>query len=195
MQHAPKLVSALRGLILTLALVSASCAVGSVESSNETNRYPSFGLEEARPVDIAVLPIQDRSGGEVPARTMRNELYQGLTEKLYSPISLNYVDVHWVEAKFDSSTLEADGVLQVIVEEWDTSLLATNGALNVVIQVEILDGSQPGGRPLWGSRVKRRLELVQGSVTPSRAALFEKAATLAAQEILALIPSRSADAR
>ena len=193
MQSPPKFVSALGALVLVSALTG--CAISPGESSNETNRYPSFGLEEARPVDIAVLPIRDKTGGAVPARTLRNELYLGLVEKLYSPISLNYVDVNWVEAKFDSSTLEADGVLQVTVEEWDTSLLTTNGALNVVLQVEILNGSQPGGKPLWGSRMKRRLELIQGSTTPSREVLFEKAAKLAATEILALIPSRAAGTR
>ncbi len=195
MQCTPIIVSALSGLTLVSVLGFSGCAIAPGESQNETNRYPSFGLEESRPVDIAVLPVKDHTGGLVPARTLRNQLYLGLVEKLYSPISLNYVDVNWVEAKFDSSSLQADGVLQVVVDEWDTSLLSTNGALNIVMQVEILDGGQPGGTPLWGARVKRRLELVQGSIVPSREELFEKAAVMAAQEILQLIPSRPADPR
>ncbi|MFT5286951.1 MAG: hypothetical protein ACI8TQ_003126 [Planctomycetota bacterium] len=182
--------------ILFVALIAASgCAIPIQKAQNETNRYPSFGLEKASPVDMAVLPIVDRTGGEVPVRIIRNQLYLGLADKLYSPISLNFVDVNWVEASHDATSLDADAVLRIVIEKWDTSLISTHGALAAEIAIEILDGAAPSGDPLWGVRIRRRLEIMKGNVTLSRAEIFDRAAELVAEEILALIPARNVAAQ
>ena len=183
------------GILLAVIVAASSCALPAPIAQNETNRYPSVDLERVNPVDMAVLPIVDQTGGLVPVRLLRNELYVGLTKKFYSPLSLNFVDVNWIEASHDATALGADGVLRVIVEKWDTSLISIRGALAVEIAVEILDGAAPDAVPLWGVRIKRRLEVVNGNQKMSRTEIFDRAAELVAEEILALIPAHKSGSR
>ena len=189
-----------RTLLLTVSIVSAllatsSCVLPTPAAANETRPYPAFGLEDAQPADIAVVPVRDESEtGGAPVGTLRRELYLGLVERLYSPLDLDYVDVHWVEAGFETAGLEAGGVLQVVIQDWDTSLLPTHGALLVSFQAEILDGRRPGAEALWGVQAKRRMELANEQVNLSGSALFERAGEILAGEILEMIPVREVQA-
>ena len=184
------------GASIALSVLGASCALPPGDVENQTHRYPNFGLEDSQPADMAVVPIRDLSDeGGAPVVTLRRELYQGLVAKLYSPLDLDFVDVHWVEAGFAPEGLDSGGVLEVVIQEWDTSLLGTHGSIRVSFRAEMLDGRRPGAEPLWGGHAKRRLELASDQVNLSGPALFDRAAEMVAQEILALIPPRDPKSR
>jgi hypothetical protein len=182
--------------LVAVPALSAACALSPKKAENQTHRYPAFGLEDSQPADIAVVPIRDLSKeGGAPVGTLREQIYRGLVPLMYSPLDLDFVDVHWVEAGFAPEALEAGGVLQITIQDWDTSLLGTHGAIQVALSAEILDGRRPGAKPLWGVQLQRRLELAHEQVNLSGPALFDRAAELLAAELLLQIPVRNPKAR
>ncbi len=177
--------------LLAAALLAGGCGLTRVDPQNETIRHPFYGLEEFQPADLAVVPVEDRSeDGTAPVATLRRMLYAGVADHLYSPIDLDFVDKHWVEAGFSADSLEAGGLLRVVIREWDRTLLATHGAIRVTLTAEVVDGARPDGDPLWGVTLERRIELAFDKVRLTERDLYDRAAEILAAEILRELPTR-----
>lgn len=180
-----------RAAILALLLAVAACeAPGSPPATHRTVFMPGDSLQQVQPSDVAVLPVRNQSGTpDAPVGALRETLYTGIIDRLYSPVELGYVDAHWSEAAASPTSMGADALLQVIVTAWDDALLETNHALLVEAEVSLLDPT--ASRRIWGVTVARRLELKQEQVLhPLRGDLFDRAAEILGEEILGLIPER-----
>ncbi len=170
---------------------AAGCSLPPPKPQNENIRHPYFALEDAQPAEVAVVPVRDQSKeGGFPVIALRRALYDGLASRLYTPIDLEFVDAHWAEGGFDPTSLQAGGVVQVVVQQWDRSLLVSHGAILVELTVEMLDGDRTLARPLWGQTFRRRLEFSGERTRMTEAELYEHAAELLAKEILAVLPAR-----
>lgn len=172
---------------LALASALALCACESVPQEwTEPLPHPTLD-SQALPADVAVAPIRNLSGqAGLPAELLRGAFYEGLVERLYSPLALSFVDqVGWTEAGFQSED-PTIGVLQVLVTSWDTDLLESHGALSAAAEVRLFPGPEARGEPSWGLSIKRRIDV--GHL--ERSQRLERGATLFAAEVLALLPER-----
>ena len=184
-----------RALLVALSLAVVSCQSGTAKPDVPAAGTRFLGgdtLEEVQPVDIAVALPRDQSGVELQALPLlRGELYQGLVDRLYTPLELGFVDANWREAGFDPAALDADAVLAVAITKWDTSRVSSLGAVFADVEVLLRDGSSNAAAPLWGVTLTRKLDLgFQRNSLPSALAREERAMELLAQEILVLIPER-----
>lgn len=188
---------------LALPLLGAACSIPPVDPQQETVRHPYYGLEDYQPSDLAVIPVADQSDeGGVPVDVLREGLYRGLAARFYSPIDLDFVDVHWAEAGFATGApaasgadpgdaMGAGGLLRVVVRDWDRSLLGTHGVIRATVTAEILDGRRPGAAPLWGVTLERRIKLAYDQTRLDEPVLSARAARILADEILREIPVRT----
>lgn len=101
-----------------VALLAVACATAPLEEPKgqvTTQAHPEFA--KWRPVAIAVLPV------EAPAhqlrREVRDEVYEGLFHRRYSPFKLEVVDKHiGPEGDFEADDLAWDATLAVHITEW-----------------------------------------------------------------------------
>jgi hypothetical protein len=190
----PAPVTALPALLVLLA---GCAALQRSEPQEQTIRHPFYGLDEAQPADMIVLPVENASAEEdLPVDIIRREVYGGLADLLYSPVDLNFVDVRRAEAGFapdglaSADGLDAGALLRVVVREWDSSLLGTHGVIRAKLVAEVLDGADPEGDPLWGVTLERRIKLAYDQVRLDRQALYQQAAVVLGEEVLEALPAR-----
>ena len=121
---------------------------------------------ELAPVEIFVLPIRDESRAfDAPLGVLRQALADGLVERRYSPLSLEYGDQILAEAAsagaLDTASavrpLGADALLQVRLGEWNTDLLESRGILRAEIELFLWRGSDPQSTALWTGKVEREV--------------------------------------
>jgi len=175
---------------LAAPLLVAGCQT-TPEPVNSTQWLARGGLERVQPADVAVAPVRDHSRQQAPADALREALYRGLIERLYSPLDLDYVDARWAEARFDPTQVEAEGVLQVIVTTWDPTWLSTHGDLIFALEARLLDAGRPESDPLWAVSVSRRISLQRERERAATPEEFDRAAAAAvAAEVLELLPER-----
>ena len=167
-------------------LVLSACQAETPVPQHMTDPLPGRGLAVAQPADVAVAPVRDTSGADVPLEALRQALYTGLVDRLYSPVSLEYVDRQWTDASFGGGGA-AEAVLEVTVTKWDTTHVSQRGVVLARGEARLLDAKAPDGAPLWAVGVTRRLDL--GGPFPP-AGWEERAAGLLAQELLAELPER-----
>ncbi|MCZ6598134.1 MAG: hypothetical protein O7B99_10880 [Planctomycetota bacterium] len=178
-------------LLLPTLLVLGAC-----ESTPRTpygfDPLPARGLFDRQPADIAVLTVENRSGmTAVPTEALRQALYIGLVDRLYSPLALDYVDRKWTEASVPASgasEIAIDAVLQVVVTRWDVTTLQSRGSILASGEALLFPGGGLAGTPLWGVRFDTRLaglspEELEGDP-------YEVGAGQLAAEILAQLPVR-----
>lgn len=177
--------------IAVVALASGCRTVPTVPGAGVQVLY-SGTLQEVRPVDVVVAPVENASGSsEVPAEALRAAFGRNLVKRRYSPLALPYVDRQVVEASYTPGSLREDAVLQIVVQRWDTSLWESKGAIDVSVEAWMLDAAQPGRAELWGGRLEERLMLQQElSSFGSQTALFDVVAERIATRILEAMPPR-----
>lgn len=146
---------------------------------------------ERAPLDIAVLPVVNNAGKLVPAKVLRGSFQQGLVERRYSPLALEYVDRQIREASYDPGAAQEQGVCTIQVDRWDTTLWESHDALTVSLTVRIVDAQ--GGEELWKGIVERRFDLapVIGNL-PTETQRIQHACDLLAAEVLQKLPLREA---
>ncbi len=157
-----------------------------------TEALPAAGFDPGTIRDVAVLPIevaQDVTG--VPQLAVRRALQRELVERLYSPLSLEYVDGRWSEAGWSPAADGREALLRVEVVRWDTRALASHGAIVALVDARLHPAAGLDAAPLWGYRLERRIEVPRSTVDrggPS--AIDAAAARRLAELILAELPER-----
>ena len=171
--------------VLTLSLVASlgSCIAPQedVALKNDTGWLPGGGLEMVQPADIAVVPIGLRTEDAiVPTDVIREELYLGLIDRLYTPLQLAWVDAGG----------ESDAVLKVTILSWDRKDLAARGAILARAEARILRGSEV----LWAVELTREVSANSfGGMARTNVSIAEaRCAEVFAGEVLALLPMRDA---
>ncbi|MDF1798086.1 MAG: hypothetical protein P1V81_02840 [Planctomycetota bacterium] len=174
-RRAPRL-----ALFVAPLLVLAACATAPKEDPIESTGYlPGGGLDAVQPADIAVAPVRIRmeNGTGVPTEALREALYLGLIERLYSPLPLD-----WVDGGGDS-----DATLKITVLDWDTSKVKYDGTVVARAEASMVRA----GTTLWAVELTRRVNDEKGG--SARTVVDEAIAASVsafAGEILALLPER-----
>lgn len=188
---------------LAIALLSflALGALGSCTSIPErrgatVETHSAGRLEMKNPIDIVVAPVENTAGVKgVPIVALRESFQKGLVKRRYSPLALEYVDRKVVNAAYRPGSLNEEAVLQITVEQWDTSLWDSHSALNIKVQARMLDAANPGGGDLWSGRIDRRFELgPEREQFSTEEALVRHACEKIAAEVLAALPARNPEA-
>ena len=146
-------------------------------------------LLEKNPVDVAVAPIQNAAGRDVPASVLRACFQQELVSRRYSPLALDFVDRNVVDASYTPGASNEQAVMLIEIERWDTSLFKTHNAISTRMQVRMLDAQS--GEELWTGRVDGRYDF--GSALgnlPTESARVQHACKTIAAEILEKLPAR-----
>ncbi len=149
-------------------------------------------LSQNQPADIAVAPVQNESTNpEAPVDLLRQALAKTLVDKLYSPLDVGYVDGNWIESSF-RGTPAPDGLLVVSLTRWDTSRLVSVGRVEASADVFLFEGGSTSGRLLWGTTVKRSIDLGDGRGAPRGPfeTLVPEAIQRFATDALSLLPVR-----
>ena len=148
-----------------------------------------------QPADIAVAPVQNRSGRkEVPLDRFRREAAESLVERLYSSLALDYVDANWVDASF-RGTPAPDALLVMAITEWDPSRLYSSGTVRIAGDFVLYEGGTTTGEPLWGLSLRRYVDLGSGGRPPSPSDhLIPEAIQRFVRDALAVLPERDVTA-
>lgn len=168
-------------LLVAFPLALAACVTPVHQADQEGTEFmPAAGLDQVNPADIAVAPVMLAmlEEGNAPTEAVRKALYDGLIDRLYSPLPLE-----WVDAGGDR-----DAVLKVRILMWDTSSVAYDG--RVLARAEARMTNADGN--LWGIDITRVLnDDVSGTQRDTRELAERSAARGLAKEILMLLPERN----
>lgn len=178
--------------VLVLSLLVSCQGMGSKNVfGNRTELIGTSRVEQLQPADIAVLAVRNQTTfEELPVDGFRQAFHDGLVERLYSPLDLNYVDGNWVESSFRGS-VPPDAVLAVTITHWSTGDLMGYGILEVGAELRLFAGGSVSGTPLWAAQVDRKVQVITGN--PPFSPLGELAAkgvTDFARDALAVLPER-----
>jgi hypothetical protein len=178
---------------LTTALVLAVAACGTTPTpvGIGTKGEGATKIMAAAPIDIAVLPVVNNARANVPAKVLRGSFQQGLVERRYSPLSLEYVDRHITEASYNPGASQEQAVCTIEVAKWDTSLWEMHNALKVDIVVRIVDAAS--GNELWKGSVNQRFDMghdIENLATETQR--IQRACDILAEEMLQKLPLRQA---
>ena len=181
-------------LVASIACTLASCNELPQRRGEAVETASTAKLEERRPVDIVVAPVENGTGRkDVPLAAMREAFEKGLVRRRYSPLATEYVDRRVVDASYTPGSLQEEAVLQVTIETWDTSLLDTRGALIVKARARMLDARDPTNGQLWSGAIDHRFDLQANRENfNTRTAMLQHACEQIADEVLAALPARSA---
>lgn len=187
-----------RGSLTIVLVASIACGVAACNDlpqrrGEAVETTSTAKLEEKRPVDIVVAPVENGTGlKDVPLAAMREAFEKGLVRRRYSPLATEYVDRRVVDASYTPGSLQEEAVLQVTIETWDTSLLETRGALIVKARARMLDARDPTNGQLWSGAINHRFDLQADRESFStRSAMLQHACERIADEVLAALPARS----
>jgi hypothetical protein len=146
-------------------------------------------LMEKNPVDVAVAPVNNSAGKEVPSKDLRECFHETLVSRRYSPLSIAFVDRNVVDATYTPGASNEQAVLTIDVERWDRSLWKTHNALTVRIHVRMLDAASGG--ELWSGRVDQRYDFGAAlDNLPTETAKVRFACEKIAAEVLERLPAR-----
>jgi hypothetical protein len=180
------------------AALLASCSTPHAPRGASNDGLKTSRLNEVRPVEIVVPPIQNHTGNaRVPVAAMRSEFQKGLVQRRYSPLSLAYVDKQAkpMEASYRPGTLGEQAVLRVVLTGWDTSRWTSHSRLVIDADVALLDAQAPDlSKSLWGGHATKTIDLaLQRDSFINEDAMLERAVQMFADEVLATLPARSAE--
>ncbi|MCY2961352.1 MAG: hypothetical protein NTY35_14410 [Planctomycetota bacterium] len=143
------------------------------------------------PIEVAVAPIVNASGADVPMSELRTSFQKELVERRYSPLALEYVDRKVVDAAYTPGAAQENATLSITVEKWDTSLWTTHGAITARITASLLD-AKGGGSVLWSATADQRFDFAQlRENIATEGARVRYACDSIAAELLARLPART----
>ena len=148
-------------------------------------------LESLNPGDVVVAPIQIANDGlKVPELQLRKAISAALASRRYSPLDLAFVDSRLVEANHAFGSLGEEAVCQIIVHGWSERLWSTGRALEVDIELRMIDPDNPDGPVLWAGRLPTRIDVTEEAGHVSPQALYRLAISRMADELVAPMPRR-----
>jgi hypothetical protein len=181
-----------------LSFIAAACVV--VAAACQSTPPPTgIGVEarnvgklaEKNPVDIAIAPVRNTAGRDVPAAELRMCFHKGLVARRYSPLALPFVDRNVVDAAYPPGSSNEQAVMEISVEKWDTALWSTHGAISTRMNVRMLDASS--GEELWSGRVDQRFDFGRAvDAMPTEGLRMHHACESIAAAILEKLPARNA---
>lgn len=149
-------------------------------------------LESLNPGDVVVAPVQFAIDGlDVPELQMRKAISEALASRRYSPLDLAFVDSRLVEASHTYGSLGEEVVCQLVVHGWSERHWSTGRAIEVDVELRMIDPGDPGGPVLWAGRLDTRIDVTseQGHMSPP--ALYRLAIARMADELVAPMPRRN----
>ena len=183
--------------VLALAAGAAllgACANVPTYHGRDVTVQQEGGLREKNPAEIAVAPVISATGGlRTPDDMLRRAFQKALTRKRYTPLGLEYVNSHKpISASYAPGASGEEATLEVHVHDWDTSLWETRSALEVDLEVRILDAHDGAmGQTLWSARMARRFDFAKrGNLYEDEAHLMEEACRDIAWEMISVLPAR-----
>lgn len=182
----------LAGLFALAACTAAPRPVQPGVPGERTETLAAEGLDRLQPADVAVAPIENLTGlAELPVDDLRAALAQGLVQRLYTPLALDFVDKHWVDASFRGVDVP-DATLYVTVLGWNENSLASKGELAAELELKLVEGGTAEGRLLWGRRLQRIVDVAPSGNRPAglRRDLFPIAVRELASRALQELPER-----
>ena len=127
----------------------------------------------------------------VPTSVLRSAIQQGLVERRYSPLSLEYVDRNITEASYSPGASQEQGVCTIAVERWDATLWDTHNVLTIAMSVKIDDAVS--GANLWTGSVDQRFEFGREIENlPTQSQRIQRACDILTAEMLQKLPLRDA---
>lgn len=148
-------------------------------------------LESLNPGDVVVAPVQITvDGTRVPEFQLRTAISEALASRRYSPLDLAFVDSRLVEASHAFGSLGEEAVCQIIVHKWSERLWSTGRALEVDVELRMIDPSSPDGPVLWAGRLPTRIDVTGEEEHMSPQALYRFAIAKLADELVAAMPRR-----
>jgi hypothetical protein len=149
-------------------------------------------LRSESPIEVAVAPIVNAAGTNVPTDDLRLSFQKGLVDCRYSPLALEYVDRKVVDAAYTPGAAQENATLRITVEKWDTSLWSTHGAITARITVNMIDANGSGD-VLWSATADQRFDFKQvREQIATEGGRVRFACDSIAAEILARLPARQA---
>jgi hypothetical protein len=187
-----------------IVLLATVLALGACRSSprppmgHDNDTLVIGRLAQVNPRDVVVMPIANQTGRlDVPTDAIRQAFQEALVTRLYSPLSLEYVDLEaldpqTMEASYEVGSLDEQAVLQVTISSWDDSNWDSRARLVIEGEVHLLDASQyGGGEALWGGPVSRTIDLdLDPTALINNQRRIERAVDLFAAQVLASLPAR-----
>ncbi len=152
-------------------------------------------LAQLKPADVAVAPVEVRPGVKAPADLLRRAIAQGLPRRHYSPIALDYVDSRLTDAAYSPGAVGEEAVCQVTVSGWNERYWDTGHAIEVDVELTMIDPENPDGQPLWSGRLTRKIDVADLVDSTVEASLYEAAVNRVARELLAALPERDTSYR
>ncbi len=142
-------------------------------------------LDELKPADIAILPIEDATSSKVVTShldAMRAHLAAALIQRHYSPLSQNLIDLRLREtgAGNGSSPVDAahqrsvagrfgeDALLGITITTWDESALMTDATVAFTVRVSLLHSAT--SQVLWSGIIDGIVRAGGEGVAPLRRA-------------------------
>jgi hypothetical protein len=179
--------------VLVAALAAACTTPPKLPPGADNPGLSDRGLREVNPLDVAVLPVTNQTGlSGLPLDELRRCFHQGLVERHYSPLALDYVDGRATEASYQPGASEENAVLEVVLTGWDDRHWKTHARLVIDADVWLRDAARPeADAVLWGGHVSRTLEMGKvRDVVVGEQALLDRTVTQFAEEVLASLPAR-----
>ena len=175
--------------ILSLSIVLAACQNTPTPVGIGTRGEGATRIMERAPIDIAVLPVVNNAGALVPTNVLRESFQQGLVDRRYSPLSLEYVDRNVTEASYNPGSSQEQAVCTIQVDRWDTNYWKTHNALVAGLSVTITDALN--GDTLWKGTVEQRFDLGPHIENlPTETMRIQKTCEILAAEVLQKLPLR-----
>ncbi len=193
MKHLVRLAPLCLAALATIGIFSACGPTRPPKGLDNPNLIVG-SLTQTNPLDVVVLPIQNNTGREgLPLAELRSAFHAGLVRQKYSPLALDFVDEHAVEAAYTPGKLEEQAILQISINGWDDSQWRSMSRLRVQAEIYLLDARNPDPKqPLWGGKVDRRVELAQDSPgLANQAAFMKRAIEKFTEDVLASLPARN----
>lgn len=170
----------------------------------DANFVAAPALTAQSPAVVAVLPIEDGTGGtalDERLRTyIRQQIERQLVDRKYSPLRSGFVDAAGAvpagESVLTPATLAKvagrageDAVLAVRVGRWDESTLLKDRRLR--FQFEAVMIGRDGAEPLWSGSIQGEVKAGGAGAAPlGRDPAARSCADLAVHELLLRLPSR-----
>jgi hypothetical protein len=152
------------------------------------------GLSQVNPNDIAIAPVEVADADAVvPEQELRTAFQKALIERRYSPLALEEVDRHVIDAAYRAGELREDAVLQIVIDRWDTSLWNTSDQIDAAVSVRLLDARGTAGAPLWEAKLERILHAYEApGGSTSTLPVLQRICDRFAGDLLAALPLRQA---
>lgn len=169
----------LRALLPLIVLLGACVAPKNSDELSQTNFLPTKAQTDHQPVDVGIAPVRVvmLEEGDAPAEALRDALYEGLMDRMYSPLPNAWVD----------GGGESDALIQVRILQWDRSQLAYDGTIMARAEARMV---VPEGS-MWAVDITRRLNRNVGGKDRADSDLAEASCVRdLASELLELLPKR-----